>query len=94
MTTFRTIAELEGAGLVDAERAAALEPVAARYAVAVTPAIAALIDQGDPNDPIARQFIPDPAELARHPPSASTRSAMTPSARSKGSCIDIPTACC
>ena len=67
MTTFRTIAELERAGLVDAERAAALEPVAARYAVAVTPAIAALIDKSDPNDPIARQFIPDPAELARHP---------------------------
>ena len=51
----------------DAARAAALEPVAARYAVAVTPAIAALIDKGDPNDPIARQFIPDSAELARHP---------------------------
>jgi lysine 2,3-aminomutase len=67
MTTYRTIAELEAAGLVDAARTAALEPVAARYAVAVTPAIAALIDQGDPNDPIARQFIPDPAELARHP---------------------------
>jgi lysine 2,3-aminomutase len=67
MTTFRTIAALEAAGLVDADRAAALEPVAARYAVAVTPAIAALIDKGDPNDPIARQFIPDPAELARHP---------------------------
>jgi lysine 2,3-aminomutase len=67
MTTFRTIAELEAAGLVDAARAAALEPVAARYAVAVTPAIAALMDKGDPNDPIARQFIPDPAELVRHP---------------------------
>jgi lysine 2,3-aminomutase len=67
MTTFRTIAELEAAGLVDAAHAAALEPVAARYAVAVTPAIAALIDRADPNDPIARQFIPDPAELARHP---------------------------
>jgi lysine 2,3-aminomutase len=67
MTTFRTIAELEAAGLVDADRAAALEPVAARYAVAVTPAIAALIDRSDPDDPVARQFIPDPAELARHP---------------------------
>jgi lysine 2,3-aminomutase len=67
MTTFRTIAELEAAGLIDAERAAALEPVAARYAVALTPAIAALIDRSDPNDPIARQFIPDPAELTQHP---------------------------
>jgi lysine 2,3-aminomutase len=67
MTTFRTIAELEAAGLVDPDRAAALEPVAARYAVAVTPAVAALIDKSDPNDPIARQFIPDQAELSRHP---------------------------
>jgi lysine 2,3-aminomutase len=67
MTTYRTIAELEAAGLVDPARAAALEPVAARYAVAVTPAIAALIDTDDPDDPIARQFIPDPAELAQHP---------------------------
>ena len=41
----------------------ALERVAARYAVALTPAMAELIDPSDPNDPIARQFIPDPAEL-------------------------------
>jgi lysine 2,3-aminomutase len=39
-------------------RSAELEKVAARYAVAVTPDIAALIDPGDPDDPIARQFIP------------------------------------
>jgi lysine 2,3-aminomutase len=67
MTTLRTIADLKAAGLVDTDRATALEPVAARYAVAVTPAIAALIDRSDPNDPIARQFIPDPAELTRQP---------------------------
>jgi lysine 2,3-aminomutase len=29
--------------------------------------MAALIDPSDPNDPIARQFIPDPAELAKEP---------------------------
>jgi lysine 2,3-aminomutase len=40
-----------------------LEKVAARYAVAVTPAMAALIDPDDPDDPIARQFIPSAAEL-------------------------------
>ncbi|MBV9970879.1 MAG: lysine 2,3-aminomutase, partial [Xanthobacteraceae bacterium] len=67
MTTFRTVAELEAAGLVDAARAAALEPVAARYAVGVTPAVATLIDKADADDPIARQFVPDPAELVRHP---------------------------
>ncbi|MBI1251936.1 MAG: lysine-2,3-aminomutase-like protein [Alphaproteobacteria bacterium] len=40
-----------------------LEDVAARYAVAITPAMAALIDPGDPNDPIAAQFTPDVREL-------------------------------
>lgn len=46
-----------------AERLQELELVAARYAVAVTPAMAALIDPADPDDPIARQFIPSVAEL-------------------------------
>ena len=41
--------------------------VAARYAVAITPALAELIDPADPADPIARQFVPDEAELAAAP---------------------------
>ncbi len=41
----------------------ALDEVASRYAVALPPALAALIDRNDPNDPIARQFVPDAAEL-------------------------------
>jgi lysine 2,3-aminomutase len=45
----------------------ALERVAARYAVAITPAMEELIDPADPADPIARQFRPDIAELDRHP---------------------------
>jgi lysine 2,3-aminomutase len=49
------------------ERRAALERVAARYAVALTPEVAELIDPADPDDPIARQFIPDPAELDHAP---------------------------
>jgi lysine 2,3-aminomutase len=65
--TLRSIAELRDAGLVEASRVGVLEEVAARYAVAITPAIAALIDRDDPNDPIARQFIPDPAELVVAP---------------------------
>ena len=44
-----------------------LEQVAARYAVAVTPDIAALIDPDDPDDPIARQFIPSAEELVCTP---------------------------
>jgi lysine 2,3-aminomutase len=59
--TLRTPDDLAAAGLVtDAE---ALRPVASRYAIAVTPAMAELIDTNDPADPIARQFIPTAAEL-------------------------------
>src|SRR5215469_17917779 len=61
--TLRSIGQLRDAGLVPAAKAATLEPVARRYAVAITPALADLIDRDDPNDPIARQFIPDPGEL-------------------------------
>ncbi len=41
----------------------ALAQVAARYAVAITPAMEALIDASDANDPIAAQFRPDAREL-------------------------------
>jgi lysine 2,3-aminomutase len=67
MTTLRTPSELIDAGLATPERRGKLARVAARYAVAITPAIADLIDRGDPDDPIARQFIPDLAELAATP---------------------------
>ncbi len=40
-----------------------IQDVAQKYAVAVSPAIRALIDSEDPADPIARQFLPDVAEL-------------------------------
>jgi len=39
------------------------DDVAKAYAVAVSPTIRALIDPADPVDPIARQFLPDVAEL-------------------------------
>lgn len=64
--TVRTPAGLVGAGLVPADRLPALEQVAARYAVAITPEIVTLIDPADPTDPIARQFVPQPAELDEH----------------------------
>lgn len=67
--TLRGITSLRSAGLLAAapDRLAALESVAARYAVAITPAMAALIDPNDPDDPIARQFVPDVAELQSQP---------------------------
>ena len=65
--TLRTPADLAAAGLVDTADVAALEPVARRYALAVTPAVAALIDPADPADPIGQQYLPDPAELEPAP---------------------------
>jgi lysine 2,3-aminomutase len=40
-----------------------LAEVVRRYAVAITPAMEALIDPTDPGDPIAAQFLPDAREL-------------------------------
>jgi lysine 2,3-aminomutase len=61
--TLREPTELVARGLAAVADLPDLEKVAARYAVAVTPAMAALIDPDDPDDPIARQFIPSAAEL-------------------------------
>ncbi|WP_262267846.1 lysine-2,3-aminomutase-like protein [Microvirga yunnanensis] len=63
----RTPVELTEAGLVGPDERAAIEAVAERYAIAISPAMAALIDRGDPQDPIARQFVPDAAELTIMP---------------------------
>jgi lysine 2,3-aminomutase len=62
-----SVDDLIRAGLVPPERRAALERVAARYALALTPALAGLIDPTDAADPIARQFVPDPRELDADP---------------------------
>jgi lysine 2,3-aminomutase len=40
-----------------------LQDVERRYAVAVSPTLLALLDPADPNDPIARQFLPSLEEL-------------------------------
>ena len=62
-TTLRDADELVAHGLARPAELAVLQQVASRYAIAVTPEIAALIDTGDPADPIARQFIPSAEEL-------------------------------
>ena len=63
--TLRLPSELVAAGLAPREKLGDLARVAARYAIAVTPDIAALIDPEDPNDPIARQYIPNALELVQ-----------------------------
>jgi lysine 2,3-aminomutase len=66
-TTLRAPAELVEHGLAPASALATLEQVASRYAVAITPAVAALIDPADANDPIARQYVPSAEELRTLP---------------------------
>ncbi|HMF05771.1 MAG TPA: lysine-2,3-aminomutase-like protein [Methylocella sp.] len=63
----RTASELIAAGLAPEEQRHAIEEIAAAYAIGVTRTLANLIDRSDPADPIARQFVPDPAELLRQP---------------------------
>jgi len=65
--SLRSISDLRQAGLLPAAAGEALEVVAARYVVAITPEMARLIDRNDPGDPIARQFVPDARELEPSP---------------------------
>ncbi len=57
----RTPEDLVAAGLASPDQHAGLLAVGQHYAIAITPALRALIEH--PDDPIGRQFIPDPAEL-------------------------------
>ena len=63
--TLRSPRALVAQGLVDAAALPALEAVAARYAVAITPAMQAAI--GTPDDPVGLQFVPDARELRLAP---------------------------
>jgi len=65
--TLRTLSELAANGLRIPENSAEFGDLLRRYAIAVTPAVADLIDRDDPADPIARQFIPDLAEMTVTP---------------------------
>jgi lysine 2,3-aminomutase len=67
--TLRDLSELKAYGLIAPDHG--LDSVGRLYAIAVTDALLARMDRSDPNDPIARQFIPsvhegilDPAERA------------------------------
>lgn len=68
MSSTLTSAEgLAEAGLLASDAIDVVGAVGRRYAIAVTPEIAALIDRGDPDDPIAAQFVPRAAELINVP---------------------------
>ncbi|HTO28592.1 MAG TPA: 4Fe-4S cluster-binding domain-containing protein, partial [Devosia sp.] len=61
----KSVGDLVATGLV--VDPAGLDAVAAKYVIGITPAMAALIDATDPDDPIAKQFVPDRAELLTTP---------------------------
>ena len=63
--TLRTPQQLIDAGLLPPEQLAGAEAVAARYAIAIPPALAERI--GSPGDPLGLQFLPDLAELITAP---------------------------
>ena len=61
--TLITPGELLAAGLIAPGDLCDVSDVAERYAIALTPAVAALIDRDDPDDPIAAQYVPTGGEL-------------------------------
>jgi lysine 2,3-aminomutase len=63
----RASSALSDVPMANRDRLSALQQVAARYAVAITPAVADMIDPNDPRDPIAKQFLPDIRELDQQP---------------------------
>ncbi|UYO01199.1 MAG: lysine-2,3-aminomutase-like protein [Devosia sp.] len=65
MIPIKTVRSLIDAGLVTGE--GNLAAVAEKYAIGITPAVRELIDPADPNDPIARQYVPSAAELVTTP---------------------------
>lgn len=67
MNAIRSARDLIAAGLAAPEQLAELEAVAARYAVAISTDLVELIDRADPDDPIAKQFVPDGRELTTLP---------------------------
>jgi len=65
--TIRHAGELVAAQLVPPEAEADLRALEETYAIAVTPHVAGLIERENPADPIARQYVPDAAELVTAP---------------------------
>lgn len=60
--SLRSARDLKDAGLIASGHMASIDAVASDLPIGITPQMTGLIDPTDPNDPIARQFVPDPAE--------------------------------
>lgn len=61
--TARRSLELLNAGVIDENQAGVVDRVSEVFSLAVTSDMLDLIDRDDPNDPVARQFIPGVEEL-------------------------------
>ncbi|MCQ4161344.1 lysine-2,3-aminomutase-like protein [Roseomonas sp. GC11] len=82
--TLRDAAALVEAGLAPPEALPGLARLQETYAIALTPAVQALIDRADPADPIARQYVPDMAELTTLPQERSDPTSDAPFTPVKG----------
>ncbi len=60
--TLRSVDSLIAAGFIKPQKREVIEQVSGKFATAITPQMAALIDH-QPHDPIGQQFIPNAAEL-------------------------------
>jgi lysine 2,3-aminomutase len=80
--TLRSAEALVAAGLLPPERAGAARAVESRYAIAVTPHVAAAIERAD--DPVALQYLPDAAELTTLPHETADPTADAPFSPVKG----------
>ncbi len=65
--TLKSAADLVAAGLISREHENDVQRIGTKYAIALTPDVVTLIGHNDPDDPIARQFVPDVRELDTHP---------------------------
>jgi lysine 2,3-aminomutase len=65
MDMLRHAGDLVAAGLIRSDAQDGIAEVEQQYAIAITPEFGALIQH--PDDPIGRQFVPDPAELVTAP---------------------------
>ena len=92
--TLRTAADLADAGLISRTRAVAIEAVAARYAVAITPAMSHLIDRGIAPTLSPGSSCPMRASSSPAPTSGTTQSAITRTRPSRGWSTAIPIASC
>ena len=66
----RTIRDTRGlidVGLIEARTAGAIDDVLGRFSLAITPSVAETIATADPDGGVARQYVPDVAELVSTP---------------------------